>query len=1268
MENLENNKPNIETLKKVQYISLNQFCEDINRNFAIIETSPFYKGIPGNPGDEGNPGGQGIRGSITVFVKLSNFNKYFQNTITAASNINLDWLNLKLKNSDDKVKLLQCFDINTFVHGDIVVLTNTLMISYNGITEQFVDTGIAFNEQSQIINNLDKKIEDYVKFYVDNNISIKNLKTIFAGYDTYAKNFGENNSVFISSTITNSSIYAPYIEGVTSTQGTKVPNHRYWGLVDVEFGKDETGTIVFGSMKKYTELLMKTTLTDSNETLTSDYAPGVNNIPAAVFLQDTPNNGIMIGWKDNVGKNLRRFGQIFKNEANEFVIQSDAGNDANTNGSDYSSIYLHKDYLKYKKLVKFENNLELKRDFISDGNISNKFIRTGLEYADSADQIIVGLVSTTSRYKNISKVICLDNFKNKVLVTDDSGLILSNYQVEKGELNLANLLDNNKITTHVADNMPEIYKTSIITTEYFSFLAKKINNLITYIGNNFFKKSEFTSGSITETIKLGGNLEVLSGSINAQNINITGSINMKDADSQKKTIVVDANTGNVILGKVDTENVGILTIRTKDTVVDSSIVKMSKFKNVLFVTDADGNISKSYSLLTESYPTDFTQKPTVSSDNSKVLTGIYLKWLVDMIYSKTANIQGDYYTKANFGDNSIPNLRLNSILKVGSTATPFFVVQQSDKSLLVGNETEKASITFNTSKLTLLGISKSSETSTNYLLSIDANGEVKSLLTDLGNKVKIDTTDKDKLSGGPSKSYEIVTGDNFAKLVSSINSIISQIGQLTVGGDGSSLTDYVLKSSLTDNSISTIMVNSSFYATNEVHLGGEDTDMMTMKNFGDGHGWYTKFLGNIAFGTPKPSNDVKVDGTRFLTTYNCFGEIIYQPSDNKYRFWNGNDGSLNINEISPVNENNPRVADNRYVVTFDQIKTIANAVNILKELVGGSGSGSGSGGGEFYTKAEMIAGLSISAKFAGKEYNLGDTVYAVGDSTYIGYSDNRGYTYMNNDVRFKQYTNYPIVSFDSNGKPTKTYIVSTRGVTTIPTWNNPVTLHNDANSTTLLTTQDANYLIKSINLMKDKMVELNNSSGGISSSDVKSLIWAQMPIGMIIGWYYNTIPSGWQICDGSNGTPNLIGRHIKGATTTGETGGTNSVTLTVDHLPSHNHSINIDNAGEHKHSIGEVIHGYFDYTTADGAHTHYVNSAGNHNLDNVSTIRIPKSNIDYTGTYDFGCIDGGKHIHDMMNAGSHWHIARCYNAGLGNSFSVESAFVNLVFIMKIENK
>lgn len=33
------------------------------------------------------------------------------------------------------------------------------------------------------------------------------------------------------------------------------------------------------------------------------------------------------------------------------------------------------------------------------------------------------------------------------------------------------------------------------------------------------------------------------------------------------------------------------------------------------------------------------------------------------------------------------------------------------------------------------------------------------------------------------------------------------------------------------------------------------------------------------------------------------------------------------------------------------------------------------------------------------------------------------------------------------------------------------------------------------------------------------------------------IPAGWAICDGTNGTPNLVGSFIKASTTAGETGG-----------------------------------------------------------------------------------------------------------------------------------
>ena len=66
-----------------------------------------------------------------------------------------------------------------------------------------------------------------------------------------------------------------------------------------------------------------------------------------------------------------------------------------------------------------------------------------------------------------------------------------------------------------------------------------------------------------------------------------------------------------------------------------------------------------------------------------------------------------------------------------------------------------------------------------------------------------------------------------------------------------------------------------------------------------------------------------------------------------------------------------------------------------------------------------------------------------------------------------------------------------------------------------------------------------------------------MPVGSII--MYNgkaeDIPSGWAICDGTNGTPNLIDRFILASTYAGGTGGKSQVTLTVSQLPPHRHRL-----------------------------------------------------------------------------------------------------------------
>lgn len=66
-----------------------------------------------------------------------------------------------------------------------------------------------------------------------------------------------------------------------------------------------------------------------------------------------------------------------------------------------------------------------------------------------------------------------------------------------------------------------------------------------------------------------------------------------------------------------------------------------------------------------------------------------------------------------------------------------------------------------------------------------------------------------------------------------------------------------------------------------------------------------------------------------------------------------------------------------------------------------------------------------------------------------------------------------------------------------------------------------------------------------------------MPIGSIIMFNGKAeeIPSGWAICDGTNGTPNLINRFILASTYCGGTGGNSQITLSVSQLPPHRHKV-----------------------------------------------------------------------------------------------------------------
>lgn len=91
------------------------------------------------------------------------------------------------------------------------------------------------------------------------------------------------------------------------------------------------------------------------------------------------------------------------------------------------------------------------------------------------------------------------------------------------------------------------------------------------------------------------------------------------------------------------------------------------------------------------------------------------------------------------------------------------------------------------------------------------------------------------------------------------------------------------------------------------------------------------------------------------------------------------------------------------------------------------------------------------------------------------------------------------------------------------------------------------------------------------TTDNATAITDLMPIGSIIMFngQANKIPEHWAICDGKNGTPNLINRFIKAADTAGNTGGSNSITLTSDNMPAHSHIFR--NYLTQVHGDGEIL-------------------------------------------------------------------------------------------------
>ena len=205
---------------------------------------------------------------------------------------------------------------------------------------------------------------------------------------------------------------------------------------------------------------------------------------------------------------------------------------------------------------------------------------------------------------------------------------------------------------------------------------------------------------------------------------------------------------------------------------------------------------------------------------------------------------------------------------------------------------------------------------------------------------------------------------------------------------------------------------------------------------------------------------------------------------------------------------------------------------------------------------------------------------------------------------------------------------------------------------------------------------------------------ALVPVGGIIMWSGTiaAIPSGWALCNGSNGTPDLRGRFIVGAHQ--DTGGTNAVNGTYNQkaasgtnstagasvgdsivlsstvLPEHGHSINSVSAGAHAHNPGT-----FSANSTGSGHTHGVpfeqttsGTGTGYRVTNISSASPNGGGTNYTGTANS---TGSGHTHDVSGtsaeASNHDHAITAVNAYAGAAAAIDKRprWYALAFIQRI---
>jgi len=183
-----------------------------------------------------------------------------------------------------------------------------------------------------------------------------------------------------------------------------------------------------------------------------------------------------------------------------------------------------------------------------------------------------------------------------------------------------------------------------------------------------------------------------------------------------------------------------------------------------------------------------------------------------------------------------------------------------------------------------------------------------------------------------------------------------------------------------------------------------------------------------------------------------------------------------------------------------------------------------------------------------------------------------------------------------------------------------------------------------------------------------------VPSGIIAVWSgaEGAIPSGWYLCNGSNGTPDLRNRFIVGAGSgssysVGNTGGSNTVTLSTSQIPSHSHTTNNHS---HNASVSDPGHGH-SVSVSDPGHSHNTSVTGAKLFPGYGGAHVPYGGAGgYPGTHfnmsnaNTGISANASNANTSISVSTGNANPSTNNTGGGGSHENRPPYYALCYIMK----